>query len=130
MRVQDAMSRVVLVIGPDHTIADAARLMTSRNIGAAIVHDDTTPVPGILTERDIMRAVGDGRDPATTRIADYMTYEARTASLSWDLDTAAREMLRGNFRHLVVLDDQGTMVGVVSMRDVVRARVGSPVGQP
>lgn len=51
-----------------------------------------------------------------------MTFEARTATTNWDLDTAAEEMIKGHFRHLVVVDEQGSMVGLVSMRDIVRAR--------
>lgn len=126
MRVENAMSTDVLTIGPGHTVAEAAALMVARNVGAAVVLDDTMPGPGILTERDILRAVGSGSDLQATTVADHMTWEVRTASTSWDLDTAAAEMVKGNFRHLVVCDDRGQLVGVVSMRDIVRARSGSP----
>jgi len=122
MHVRDAMSTDVLVVGPHHTLVDAARVMLQRRGGAAIVVDTDLAGPGILTERDVMRAVAEGADCARTLVSEYMTYDARTASVAWDLDTAAKEMCRGNFRHLIVVDgDQ--MVGVVSMRDIVGARV-------
>ena len=130
MRVADAMSREVLVVGTGHTLAEVARLMTGRNIGAAVVLEDGMPGPGIVTERDILRAVARGLDPQTATVSEAMTFEARTASSSWDLDTAAREMITGNFRHLVVVDDGGQLAGIVSMRDVVRARLGAEVAAP
>jgi CBS domain-containing protein len=122
MQVRHAMTRVVLVIGPHHTVADAARLMLQRRVGAAIVVDADLAGPGILTERDVMRAVADGADCAGALVSEYMTYDAHTASVAWDLDTAATEMCRGGFRHLIVVDGD-EMVGVVSMRDIVGARV-------
>lgn len=127
MLVRDAMSKIVLTVRPDHTVAEAARLMISRHVGAAVVLDDELPGPGIITERDVMRCVGDGRDPTTTPVRQAMTFEARTATAAWDLDTAAEEMVRNNFRHLVVVDDRGDLAGVVSMRDVVRAHLQSGV---
>jgi CBS domain-containing protein len=121
MRVADAMSTEVLVIGTAHSLRDACRLMAERNVGAAVVHEDDMPGPGIVTERDVLRAVARGADPETTSVADLMTFEARTATTSWDLDLAAEEMVRRGFRHLVVVDDDGRVAGIVSMRDVVRA---------
>ncbi len=111
---------------PPHAV-DAAKVMLQRRVGAAIVLDPELAGPGILTERDVMRAVAEGADCASTLVSEYMTYDARTASIGWDLDTAATEMCKGNFRHLIVLDgDQ--MVGVVSMRDIVGARVREAAG--
>ena len=127
MRVRDAMSTHVLIVGPHHTVLEAARVMLQRRVGAAIIIDSDLAGPGILTERDVMRAVAEGADCATTLVSEYMTYDARTASASWDLDTAAREMCRGNFRHLIVVDGDH-MVGVVSMRDIVGARVREAAG--
>jgi len=125
MQVADAMTKVVLTIGTRHTLREACRLMVERNVGAAIVVDDEMPGPGIVTERDVLRAVARGADPDATPISEVMTFEARTASTTWDLDAAATEMVRGGFRHLVVVDERGGLAGVVSMRDVVRARLGA-----
>jgi CBS domain-containing protein len=127
MQVRDAMSAKVLVVGPNHTLVDASNAMLQRRVGAAIVVDGDLAGPGILTERDVMRAVAEGADFAQTLVSEYMTYDARTASASWDLDTAAGEMCRGNFRHLIVVDG-AEMVGVVSMRDIVGARVREAAG--
>jgi CBS domain-containing protein len=121
MRVAEAMSREVLVIGTAHSLRDACRLMAERNVGAAVVLEENMPGPGIVTERDVLRAVARGDDPDATSVADVMTFEARTATTSWDLEAAAEEMVLRGFRHLVVVDDGGRVAGIVSMRDVVRA---------
>ena len=122
MRVKDAMSTDLLVVGTAVTVAEAARLMLKRRVGAAVVVDERIPGPGIITERDVMRAVADGRDLEATPVEACMTFEARIATANWDLDTAAEEMINGHFRHLLVVDEQGRMVGMVSMRDIVGAQ--------
>jgi CBS domain-containing protein len=127
MRVADAMSREVLRVGSGHTLRDACRLMVERNVGAAVVLEDHMPGPGIVTERDVLRAVARGADPDTTSIADVMTFEARTATDAWDLDAAAEEMVLRGFRHLVVVDGDGQLAGILSMRDVVRAGIAGPL---
>lgn len=127
MLVRDAMSTELLTVHPHHNLSEAARLMSARRVGAAVVVDDAMPGPGMITERDVMRAVADGRDPASTEVGDVMTFEARAASTDWDLDTAAAEMIRGNFRHLVIVDGRGALVGILSMRDIVRARLPAAV---
>jgi len=123
MKVADAMSKAVVSIGTRATVREACRLMAEHNVGAAVVVDDDLPGPGIVTERDILRAVAKGVDCDATAVSEVMTFDARTASSSWDLDAAAEEMVRRGFRHLVVVDDGGRLAGIVSMRDVVRARL-------
>ena len=130
MRVADAMSRLVLSVGTEHTLREACRLMADRNVGAAVVINDELPGPGIVTERDVLRAVAQGVDLDRTTVAEVMTFDARTASMAWDLDAAAAEMVRHGFRHLVVIDDQGALAGMVSMRDVVRARQAAKTAVP
>ena len=130
MRVADAMSRRVLTVGTELTLRDACRLMAERNVGAAVVMSEDLPGPGIVTERDVLRAVALGVDLDRTTVAETMTFDARTASQAWDLDTAAAEMVRHGFRHLVVVDEQGGLAGMVSMRDVVRARVAAATAVP
>ena len=123
VRVKDAMSTDLLVVGTAVTVGEAARLMLRRHVGAAVVMDERIPGPGIITERDVMRAVADGRDPEATPVEACMTFEARTATTNWDLDTAAEEMINGHFRHLLVVDEKGRIVGMVSMRDIVGAHI-------
>jgi CBS domain-containing protein len=119
MRVRDGMTDVVLTLGPDHTLREAAAAMTSRHVGAAVVLDPDAPGPGVITERDILRAVGRGRDVDNERIADHLTPKLTFASPEWSLERAAAAMVRGGFRHLVVVD-VGELVGILSMRDIVR----------
>ena len=119
MRVSDAMSPSVLYVGPDHTLQEAARLMADREVGAAIVLDGDTSGIGILTERDVLRAVGHGLDPATERVADHVTNNLVTAAPHWPLHQAAETMVTGGFRHLVVTDS-GDVIGILSVRDIVR----------
>jgi len=119
VEVRDGMSDVVLTIGPAHTLREAARLMTERGVGAAIVLDEAAPMPSIITERDILRSVGRGEDPDRERVADHMSDSVIAAAPSWSLERAAMEMSRRHIRHLVVVDG-GELVGVLSMRDIVR----------
>ena len=119
MHVRDGMSSVVLTIGPSHSLSDAARLMTERNVGAAIVVDPDSPGPGIITERDILRSVAAGENPTTEKVADHLTEDLISASPEWSLEQAADAMLDGGFRHLLVVNG-GDLEGVLSMRDIVR----------
>ncbi len=119
MQVRDGMSRVVLVVGPGHTLREAARLMAERRVGAAVVMDPDTQAPGIITERDMARAVGENHDPDSARVADHMSTDIVFASPGWSMEEAAVTMVRCGFRHLVVMD-VGELVGVLSMRDIVR----------
>lgn len=121
MHVRDAMSTVVVTVGPEHTLRDAARRMTARGVGAAVVIDEQQSGPGIITERDILRSVGsDHEAPDSERVADHMTADVILATPDWPLEQAASEMIRGGFRHVIVVDG-GDVVGIVSMRDIVRS---------
>ncbi|WP_055590530.1 CBS domain-containing protein [Streptacidiphilus griseoplanus] len=124
MLVRDAMSSVVLTIGPAHTLRQAARLMSGRRIGAAVVLDPDTYGVGILTERDVLNALGNGQDPDHETAHAHVTTEVVFAGPEWTLDQAASAMVRGGFRHLVVLD--GTeVVGIISVRDILRCWIGA-----
>jgi CBS domain-containing protein len=113
------MTDVVLTIGPGHTLREAAAAMSERKIGAAIVIDPDAPGPGVITERDILHSVGLGQDPDRERVADHLTSNLTFASPDWSLEQAATAMVRGYFRHLVVVK-AGELVGILSMRDIVR----------
>ena len=122
MEVRDGMSELVLTVGPGHTLREAARMMTEKSVGAAVVIDDDSPGPRMLSERDVLRSVGRGQDPDTERVADHMSDSMITASPNWSLERAASEMAGRRIRHLVVVDG-GELVGVLSMRDVMRVWV-------
>ncbi|HEY7224889.1 MAG TPA: CBS domain-containing protein [Micromonosporaceae bacterium] len=119
MKVRDAMTRVAITVGPEHTLRQAARLMTTRRVGSAIVEDPESAGVGIITERDILYAVGNGLDPDVERTADHQTSEVVYARPDWTIAEAAAAMVRGGFRHLVVLEDDDVL-GVISVRDVLR----------
>ncbi|KJK34474.1 histidine kinase [Streptomyces variegatus] len=119
MLVRDAMSTVVLTIGPTHTLRQAAALMSARKVGAAVVHDPDAGGIGILTERDILNSVGLGQDPDTERAHAHTTTDVVFAAPAWTLVEAAGAMAHGGFRHLIVLDG-GEPTGIVSVRDIIR----------
>jgi signal-transduction protein with cAMP-binding, CBS, and nucleotidyltransferase domain len=119
MEVREGMSSVVLAIGPGHTLRDAAAKMTERGVGAALVIDEETPGPRIISERDILNSVGRGEDPDSERVSDHMSETVITASPDWSLERAASEMAKRHIRHLVVVE-AGQPVGVLSMRDIMR----------
>ena len=119
MEVRDGMSRVVLTVGPAHTLREAARRMTEKGVGAAVVLDEETPGPRIVSERDILYSLGQGQDPDSERVADHMSDTVIAAAPGWSLERAAAEMSRRHIRHLVVVEN-GDLVGVLSIRDIVR----------
>jgi CBS domain-containing protein len=119
MQVREGMSSVVLTVGPDHTLREASRQMASRGVGAAVVIDPEEPGPGIVTERDILDSIGGGQSPDTERVRDHLSQHLVFAAPDWSLERAAAEMVRGGFRHLIVVDG-GEIAGVLSMRDIVR----------
>jgi CBS domain-containing protein len=116
------MTDAVVTIGPTHTLREAARAMASRNVGAAVVNDPEQPGPGILTERDILLSVGAGQDPDQEQVCRHLSANLTFAAPGWSLERAAEAMVRGGFRHLVVVDN-GETVGVLSIRDIVRCWV-------
>lgn len=122
MQVCEAMSDVVVTVGPQHSLADAARRMSETGVGAAVVYDPELPGAGIITERDISNSVGAGERPDEERVATHMASSVVYADGSWSLEKAAETMVSHGFRHLVVLDGS-TTAGVISMRDIVRAWV-------
>jgi CBS domain-containing protein len=123
MQVHEGMSRMVLTVGPGHSLRAVARLMSDRKVGAAVVMDPDGHGPGIITERDILVSVGDGQDPDSELVAEHLTRDVVFAAPDWSLEEAAAAMVRGGFRHLIVLDGAET-VGILSVRDIVRCWTG------
>src|SRR4051795_6922857 len=119
MLVRDAMSSDVLTVGPSHTLRQAAALMSSRRVGAAVVMDGDQDQPGILTERDILNAVGEGQDVDAELVEAHLTSDIVVAAPDWALEKAAATMISGGFRHLVVCQGHD-VVGMLSVRDIVR----------
>ena len=126
MNVRDGMSNLVLTIGPAHTLREAARMMSSRHVGAAVVIDPAPAGVGILTARDVLDSIGAGQDPDAELAAHHCTSDLVFAVPAWTLEKAAAAMVRGGFRHLVVVEGS-EVTGLLSMRDIVRCWSGSTV---
>jgi len=119
MFVRDGMNETVVTVAPGHTLREAARRMTRSMVGAAVVIDPDGEGPGIVTERDVLHACGAGDDLDTELVGDHMTQRLTYAVADWSLERAAAEMVRASFRHVVVMDGS-EVVGILSMRDIVR----------
>jgi CBS domain-containing protein len=122
MQVREGMSDVVLTVNPGHSLRDAARAMAERGVGAAVVIDPEQPGPGIVTERDLLKSIAEGQSPDTEQVCNHLSENLTFAAPDWSLERAAEAMVRGGFRHLVVVDG-GELIGVLSMRDIVRCWV-------
>ena len=119
MEVRKGMSNVVLTLGPGHTLRDAAMRMTEKGVGAAVVIDEESPGPRIISERDILNSLGKGEDPDSESVGDHMSDMLISAAPDWSLERAAMEMAKRHIRHLVVVEG-AELVGILSMRDIVR----------
>jgi CBS domain-containing protein len=117
--VGDLMGTAVVTISPQRTLRDAAELLTLEEVGVGVVRNASGPI-GIISERDIVRALAEGEDPDDARVAEHMSFEVCGIEADATVAEAAREMSRGNIRHLVVR--RGSEVaGVLSARDLVFA---------
>jgi signal-transduction protein with cAMP-binding, CBS, and nucleotidyltransferase domain len=119
VEVREGMSSIVLSVGPSHTLRETAIKMAEKGTGSAIVFDDEQPGPRIITERDILNSLGAGEDPDSEKVADHMSDNVVSATPDWSLERAAKEMTNRGIRHIVVVDG-GELVGILSMRDIVR----------
>lgn len=129
MKIRDGMSHLVLTIGPEHTLRQAARMMSARHVGAAVVIDSEHAGIGILTERDILNSVAKGEDPDAEMAAQHRTEDLTYASPDWTLEDAAAAMVKGGFRHLVVVEGHD-VAGLLSMRDIVRCWTSGTTAEP
>jgi len=119
MQVKDGMSQVSLIVGPSHSLREAASQMVEKGTGAALVSDSDLPTPGIVTERDLLMSVARGENPDEALVGGHMSESVIAAAPDWSLERAAAEMSRRGVRHLVVFEG-ADLVGILSMRDIVR----------
>jgi CBS domain-containing protein len=125
--VSEHMSQDLLTVAAGDRLGEAAKRMVARGVGAVLVMEGER-LEGILTERDLMRAVATGySDDAQVR--DWMTRQPETVEASDATDHAASLMIHGGFRHLPVVD-QGRVAGIISIRDLMRVALAdsSPRG--
>ena len=125
--VADVMSQPVLTATPSETLADAAARMDGERVGSVVVVDGTRPI-GILTERDLIRFAAAGHDPAATKVSEWMTEAPHTVSPDTEVTEAWATFAEQGFRHVPVVRD-GELVGIVSLRDLVKLARILPVGQ-
>jgi CBS domain-containing protein len=114
--VGEVMTKALLELAEATTLAEAATAMTERRVGSALVVDGDRLV-GIITERDVLRAVGSGG--VDGKVGDWMTSNPETVDADESTQQAGVVMIHGGFRHLPVLD-AGRPVGIVSIRDLMR----------
>jgi signal-transduction protein with cAMP-binding, CBS, and nucleotidyltransferase domain len=119
--VSELMSTLLLTVEPTMELSEAARQMNERQVGAVLVLT-SEHVSGILTERDVLRAVATG-DVTGTRVAAWMTHDPETIRPDDSTSYAASMMIHGGFRHLPVVDESGRPLGIVSIRDLMRVTV-------
>ena len=128
MRVQDAMTPITAIVGPEHTLQQAARCMVRSKTGAAVVMDGALAGPAMITERDLLRAVAAGCDPATEMVEAHMTSALITAAPAWPIEQASHTMVKHGVRHILVFEGP-ELVGVLSMRDVVTSGGIAPLAE-
>ncbi len=123
MNVGDILQRPLITIPAGRTLLEAARLMVENNMGLLVISDpkDKTKPAGVISERDIIRAIGSGRK-LDVSVDEVSTKQVITVRASSEVAEAAKAMNRHHIRHVVVVDEQGKLAGVVSMRDLVGER--------
>lgn len=117
MKVRTIYTPTIVRGAPTETLAEAAQRMVRSEVGALVLYRGGEPA-GIITERDVLRAIADGTDPWTALVDDHMTPDPATIPLDADLSEAAATMLRLGTRHLLVRDAD-RIVGMLSARDVL-----------
>ena len=122
--LQELGQRAIATISPRETVADAARMLSERRIGALVVSSDGSTIDGIISERDIVRRLGaEGADVLAQPVGNVMTTDVRTCTGDDTAIGLLSRMTRGRFRHLPVVDADGRMTGILSIGDIVKARL-------
>jgi CBS domain-containing protein len=126
MQVKDIMSADVRTVTPKETFEHVATLLHDSAISSVVVMDGDR-LAGIVTERDLVNLVADGKDPRTTKVTDRMTTNVDTVGSRTDIAEAAEHMARLRIRHLPVVDE-GRLVGIISIRDLTNWAVQELTG--
>ena len=124
MILRSLINGLATVIGPEATLGDAAEALGGYDLGGLAVVSDRNLV-GIVTERDLVRALGAGADPESEHVADWMADAPDTFSPDVDVTEAAAWLLEVGYRHMPVMED-GELLGIVNIRDILRAVIDGP----
>ncbi|MCE4628630.1 MAG: CBS domain-containing protein [Desulfurococcales archaeon] len=128
--VSSLLAHSPIVLKPDNTVADAIRVMAEHNIGAVVIVDDKFRPIGIFTERDLLiKVCAKGLDPKSVKLEEVMTKDPVTISEDTPALQALEIMMNFGFRHLPVVDENGILVGVVSIRDLSKPMVEVDVSE-
>ncbi len=115
----------VVTAGPNHAMADLCALLTKHRIGAVVIVDDTGAIAGIISERDIVRAIGQlGSEILKQPAHEFMTKSVVTSSRSDTIDMVMNRMSQARFRHMPIAEE-GKLVGIVSIGDIVKAKIAA-----
>jgi CBS domain-containing protein len=122
--------RDVVAISKSATIAEAAKLLTDKRIGALVVKDGKGRLSGIFSERDLVQAIAQGGAAALAQpVADHMTPDPCTCGESDTVESVMETMTHGRFRHVPVLDGEQKLCGMISIGDVVKSRIAETVSE-
>jgi CBS domain-containing protein len=114
--VAEVMNKSVLTVDPTASIGEAAEKMIDAGVGAVVVMEDMARIVGIITERDLMRAVAQRARAAEARVRQWMTESVVTIEPDTEIKDAAKMMFEKNFRHLPVVNNEGRLMGIASLR--------------
>ncbi|KAB2808942.1 CBS domain-containing protein [Pimelobacter simplex] len=127
MRIADILQskslRDVVTIRPDAGVRELLATLAEHNIGAVVVSSDGTTLEGIVSERDVVRHLHSDGTVINNVVSAIMTAEVRTCSSDDDLDEVMQVMTDGRFRHIPVASDDGAVVGIVSIGDMVKHKI-------
>lgn len=124
MKLRELVGKAAHVCGPATNLREAAAAMTQKGHGSLGVVEGMSLL-GLVTERDLVRAIASGLDPDQTTVASIMSKEPDTFSPEFDVHEAAQWLAESGYRHLPVVDNNG-LLGIVSVRDLLVALVGRP----
>jgi len=114
--ISEVMNTSVLTVDPTSSIGEAAEKMIEAGVGAVVVMEDMARIVGIITERDLMRAVAQRARAAEARVRQWMTESVVTIEPDTEIKDAAKMMFERNFRHLPVVNKEGRLMGIASLR--------------
>jgi CBS domain-containing protein len=114
--VAEVMNKSVVTVDPTASIGEAAEKMIEAGVGAVVVMEDLARIVGIVTERDILRAVAQRARAAEAKVRQWMTESVITIAPETEIKDAAKMMFERNFRHLPVVNNEGRLMGIASLR--------------
>jgi CBS domain-containing protein len=126
MQVKDVLGhkgKAVVTLGSSTTVAELLSVLAEHNIGAVVISDDGRAVTGIVSERDVVRALpGGGQDLLSAPVTQIMTADVRTCRPEDEISALAKTMTEHRFRHMPVVED-GALTGIVTIGDIVKQRI-------